>query len=63
MTRLSIQAGGGDVAGPIIAAGGKKDEITGECLVLPHHDDVPHLTDKDGHNTFHINNREDTGFF
>lgn len=45
MTGLPVQAGSGDVAGAIMAAGGEQDEVTGESLVLPHHDDVPHLTD------------------
>ncbi len=45
VTGLPVQAGGGDVAGPVIAAGGKQDEVTWESLVLPHHHDVPHLTD------------------
>lgn len=40
---LPIQAGGGDVAGPVGAAGGEQDEVTWEGLVLPHHHDVPHL--------------------
>lgn len=47
MTRLPVQAGGSNVAGPIMAAGGEQDEVTGESLVLPHHDDVPHLTEQD----------------
>lgn len=41
---FSIQAGSGDITGPIWAAGGKKDEVTGECLVLPDHNDVSNLT-------------------
>lgn len=47
MTGLPVQAGGGDVAGPIMAAGGEQDEVTWEGLILPHHDDVPHLTEQD----------------
>lgn len=51
MTRLSVQAGSGNIAGPIMAAGGQQDEVTGESLVLPHHDDVSHLTEQDRHIT------------
>lgn len=51
MTGLAVQAGGGDVAGPIMTARGEQDEVTGESLVLPHHDDVPHLTKRDSHIT------------
>lgn len=45
MTGLSVQAGGGDVTGPVMAAGGQQDEVTWESLILPHHHDVPHLTE------------------
>lgn len=45
MTGLSVQAGGGDVTGPVMAAGGQQDEVTWERLILPHHHDVPHLTE------------------
>lgn len=45
MTGLSVQAGGGDVTGPVMAAGGQQNEVTGERLILPHHHDVPHLTE------------------
>lgn len=43
MTRLPVEAGGGDVAGAVVPAGGEKDEVAGESLVLSHHDDVAHL--------------------
>lgn len=43
VTGLAVQAGGGDVAGPVGAAGGEQDEVTWESLVLPHHHHVPHL--------------------
>lgn len=49
MTGLSVQAGGGDVTGPVIAAGGQQDEVTRERLILPHHHHVPHLTESDRH--------------
>lgn len=51
MTGLPVQTGCGDIAGPIMAAGREQDEVTGESLVLPHHDNVPHLTEQDRHNT------------
>lgn len=51
VTRLPVQAGCGDIAGPIMAAGGEQDEVTGESLVLPHHNDVPNLTEVDSHIT------------
>lgn len=61
MAGLSVQAGGGDVTGPVMAAGGQQDEVTWERLILPHHHDVPHLTEQDGHtpdtrDSSHINN-------
>lgn len=43
---LSVQAGGGHVAGPIRAAAGQEDQVTGEGLVLLDHDDVPDLRDR-----------------
>lgn len=49
VTGLPVQAGGGDVAGPIMAAGGEQDEVTWEGLVLPHHNNVPNLTERDRH--------------
>lgn len=47
MTGLPVQAGGGDVAGPVMATGGEQDEVTWEGLVLPHHHDVADLTERD----------------
>ncbi len=54
VTRLPVQAGGSNIAGPIMAAGGEQDEVTRESLVLPHHDDVPHLTEWHRHITHPI---------
>ena len=51
VTGLPVQAGGGDEAGPILTTGGEKDEVTGKRLVLPHHNDVPHLTEQDSSHT------------
>lgn len=53
---LPVQAGGGDVAGPVMAAGGEQDEVTWEGLILPHHNDVPHLTEWHRHSTHPVIN-------
>lgn len=53
MTGLPIKAGCGDVAGSVMSAGGQQDEVTGESLILPHYDDVPHLPEREGHVTRH----------
>lgn len=51
MTRLPIKAGGGDVADAIVSARWEKDEVAGKNLVLPHHDDVADLKEKDTRDT------------
>lgn len=51
VTRLPVQAGGGDITGPVVSAWGKKDEIAGEGFILPYYDNVPHLTEKDSKKT------------
>lgn len=40
---LSIQAGGGHMAGPIPTAAGEEDEVTGEGLIFLDHDNIPDL--------------------